>query len=59
MAKIFDYITNKGSLYSETGVLGVVTGSLLHTKCNKGWYLPCTGSKYITFTLASLQKNIS
>ena len=57
--KIFDYIANKGSLYSETGILGVVTGGLLHTKTNKGWMLPCTASKYITFTLPSLaQKSI-
>ena len=54
MARIFDYIANKGSLYSETGVLGVITGGLLHIKTNKGWMLPCTVSKYITFTLPSL-----
>ena len=56
MARIFDYIANKGSLYSETGVLGVITGGLLHIKTNKGWMLPCTASKYITFTLPSLQQ---
>lgn len=56
MAKLFDYIIPKGTLISETGILGVITGTLSFIKTNKGWMLPCTASKYITFTLPSLQQ---
>jgi hypothetical protein len=56
MDKLFDYIIPKGTLISETEILGVITGTLSFVKTDKGWMLPCTASKYITFTLPSLQQ---